>query len=143
MDDLTFLMGWLLYGLVAILILLVFTGCIVFVLASTPCPANNIHHLTTGVVIAKWVDINSTGCFGICPQDILDLAKGWENVSETASWQFRDDSGSWVRTKSVGRKGTKVDVWEYLTVDPEPETAPAHKVFWSNFFNEIQMRIVK
>jgi len=112
-----------------------------FVSASTPCPANNIHHLTTGVVIAKWVDINSTGCFGICPQDILDLAKGWENVSETASWSFRDDSGSWVRTKSVGRKGTKVDVWEYLKAEQQAKIETAQNVFWSNFVNEIEMRI--
>ena len=127
-------------------ILIIVVAIIVFlalVSASTPCPANDIHHLTTGVVIAKWVDINSTGCYGICPQDILELAKGWENVSETASWSFRDDSESWVKTKTIGRKGTKVDVWEYLITEPEPETAPAHKVFWSNFFNEIEMRIKK
>ena len=137
MDNLlAFLLGWIGSALMIFVLMN-------FVSASTPCPANNIHHLTTGVIISKWVDINSTDCFGICPQDIIDLAKGWQNVSETASWSFKDDSESWVRTKTIGRKGTKVDVWEYLTVDPEPETAPAHKVFWSNFFNEIEMRITK
>jgi len=135
MDNLlAFLLGWI--GS-ALMIFVLMNFCVSF----HPLPSKHIHHLTTGVVIAKWVDINSTGCYGICPQDILELAKGWQNVSETTSWQFRDDSGSWVRTKSVGRKGTKVDVWEYLKAEQQAKIETAQNVFWSNFVNEIEMRI--
>ena len=49
-------------------------------LVSASCPYSGYVPGMKGVVVSKWVDINTTECLGVCPKTVLEEQNAWKPI---------------------------------------------------------------
>ena len=95
------------YILVLLMVFMMMTVC-------ADCPYSGYVPGSPGIVISKWVPINDTMCWGVCPDKAM--VDPWKPLNKTARWVY--ENGVWVerfwRCETIIRQNTPVqDCREY------------------------------
>jgi len=98
--------------LITHLILFFLFGAIMGILVRGDCPYTSGNYMikeNSGITISKWEDINESGCWGVCPADVVKNESGWITVSVNASWSWNETNKTWNKgnlTLNGGRFGS-------------------------------------